>query len=128
MAALRMGCFPVKSLVRRESPSSFQLPRRFMLTNCERKVANDMKSRFMARLGQGHQTCHVLPTLPNHQKFSTTKADPSVHRKWEKDRPIHKQCPRTLGTLAQFHKPLSSPSSTPQNFRRDLKLARFRGK
>ena len=54
MAALRMGCFvthSVKSLMRRESPLSFQLPRHFTPTNCERKAANDMKSLFMARTG-----------------------------------------------------------------------------
>ena len=41
----------VKSLVRRESPLSFQLPRHFTLTNCEGEVVNDMKSLFTARAG-----------------------------------------------------------------------------
>lgn len=42
---------PVKSLMRKESPLSFQLPRHFTLTNCEKEVANGMRSLFMARSG-----------------------------------------------------------------------------
>lgn len=52
MAALGLGCFLSlwgKSLARRESPLSFQLPRHSVLTNCEREVVNDIRFLFMAR-------------------------------------------------------------------------------
>lgn len=71
MAALWMGCFPslpVISLVRKESPLSFQLPRHFMLMNCEREVANDMKSLFMAGVGprppDGPYFSHAAGLIP----------------------------------------------------------------
>lgn len=54
LAVLRTGCFLSlwgKSLVRGKSSLSFQLPRHFMLKNCEREVANHTKSLFMARAG-----------------------------------------------------------------------------
>lgn len=134
MAALGMGCLlslRVKSLVRRESPLSFQLPRHSMLTNCEREVANDMKSLFYGEswakaTRPASQPCFPYAAQPLAEALND-QGWPCIHGRREKDRPILKRCPRMLGTGAWFHHPGSPPHQMPQNFRRECKCARFGG-